>query len=103
MPVPVHWVPTPCARGDADEVVWNTTSQALQNLGISQYKVVDYGANKDGAIYRYQLFFTNTRGSGWGFTDEADEQYICSTALDRTHFLQYNSDKPTIKSVTQDV
>jgi len=91
----VDWKPV---GGRFDDVPWIEADLAITAMGISQYKLFDAGPNTN-HIWRYQLYFINTEGSGFYFTDESDDEYSCSTMIDGEHNIQYNSDKPTIVSV----
>lgn len=71
------------------------TSQAIQNLGIDRAEI-----GPGIAPYSYKLDFWNTKGWGFSFKDASGDIYQCSTIRNGHHFVQYNSNNPTIVSVT---
>jgi len=88
----VDWKPV---GGDFEDLKWVETSAAVQELGISQYRIYDAGPNTS-QIWRYQLFFTSTKGWGFEFEDASHDKYPCSTVINGEHNIQYNSDQPDI-------
>lgn len=93
----VHWVPV---KGHWLSVPWTQTSPEIQNLGISQYKLYYHGKGASDDYFRYRLWFTNTKGWGFAFTDDSNDTYTCKTVWNRDHCIDYDSDNPTIKLVT---
>ena len=84
--VDVHWVyPS----------VHNPTSSAVRDLGISRAEL-----STGIAPYSYKLDFWNTKGWGFYFRDASGDTYHCSTIRNGHHFIQYNSDHPTIVAVS---
>ncbi len=71
------------------------TSQAVQGIGIDRAEV-----GTGVAPYSYKIDFWNTKGWGFYFKDASGDIYHCSTIRNGHHFVQYNSDKPTIVEVT---
>jgi len=74
-----------------------TTDDVRTTAGITQYNL---SATPDGANYQYILQFNNTDTYDYEFYDETNDSYEVNTWLDRTHFVQYDSDKPTIVRIT---
>ncbi|MCJ1452324.1 hypothetical protein MMC28_002666 [Mycoblastus sanguinarius] len=87
---------------------WVATSPEVQQIaGITRYKLIYYpqpdtppGQDPPPIWYDYTLWFTNTEHYDYFFTDKTGDHYENNTYLDRDHFIQYNSDDPTIVSIT---
>lgn len=82
---PLHW------RVDDD----STTYKGAINIGI----VGGYVTKDNGRIYTYRVYFGNKREWRFTFKDETGDTYSCSTLLNRVHYIDYNSDKPSIIGV----
>jgi len=71
------------------------TSQAVQNLGIDRAEI-----GTGIAPYSYKIDFWNTKGWKFYFKDATGDIYSCATIRNGHHFVQYNSDNPTIVEVS---
>jgi len=76
---------------------WIDTSPDIQELGISRYKLVR--EQDDKKAWEWVLWFTNTKGWGFVFTDATGDTYTCSTPVNGNHSVGYDSKKPTIVRV----
>lgn len=75
----------------------NTTDEVRTTAAITQYYL---SANPIQSVWGYGLQFTNTDTYDYFFYDETGDCYEVDTWLTHTHFVQYNSDKPTIVCIT---
>lgn len=55
-----------------------------------------------GTIYKYRVWFYNSKGWGFRFKDETGDTYKCSTVRNGWHYIDYNSSKPTMIGVKAD-
>lgn len=74
-----------------------TISSDAEEIGIKSGNVT---SNHPSALYSYTLKFVNTTGWGFYFKDKTGDIYHCSTILNSSHTIFYNSDKPTMISVS---
>lgn len=51
-------------------------------------------------LFDYHLWFTNTEHYEYYFTDKTDEHYENNTYINRDDYISYNSNSPTIISIT---
>ncbi|KAJ3548427.1 hypothetical protein NMY22_g1261 [Coprinellus aureogranulatus] len=78
---------------------WKTPDQdVIDKVDISRYTLTQSSSS----IYSYILTITNTQNWDYTFYDDTGDYYSlnCFTAGD--HYVQYNSDEPTIRTVTAD-
>ena len=92
--IKVDWPVTGTGAGTG----WVSTSAEVQQIAaITRYKLI---RNTPPDPFEYTLFFTNTEHYDYYFTDKTDEHYENNTYINRDHFIGYNSDDPTIVSIT---
>ena len=91
-PVTTDWVPT--------------SSEVQQIAGITRYKLLyeprpepPPGEKPPPIWFNYHLWFTNTEHYDYYFSDKSDH-YENNTYINRDHYVDYNSDDPTIVSIT---
>ncbi|KAF9262701.1 hypothetical protein L218DRAFT_960182, partial [Marasmius fiardii PR-910] len=89
------WIPVNWKVGDAK---WADADQATKDEGVSRYQLY-YNGHPN--VYDYTLEFTNTKGWSFHFLDDTKDCYSCDTALNRDHYIKYNSKEPTIKFVKE--
>ena len=88
------------ANSEYATLVWtvngdSTTSRAAMNIGI----VGGYVNKGSGKIYDCQVTFSNTEGMSFRFMDQSGDTYWCSAPRNGNHYINYNSDKPSIIGV----
>ena len=71
------------------------TSREAEEIGI----VTGYVSNDRGVIYSYRINFFNRKGWSFKFLDESGDVYEITTIRNGWHYIDYNSDKPTIIGV----
>lgn len=71
------------------------TSSQAEDIGIAQ----GYVSNDRGVIYKYRINFQNSKGWSFKFKDESGDEYKCMTIRNGWHYIDYNSEKPTIIGV----
>ena len=83
--VNVNW---PVAGG------WVPTPELVDTLGIAGYSLME----TKGIIYKYTLTFQTVPPSTFDYTfdDASGDSYVCNTWQDGFHYINYNSDDPTI-------
>ncbi|PUU78394.1 hypothetical protein B9Z19DRAFT_1065075 [Tuber borchii] len=69
-----------------------TTEDVKTTAAITQYNL----AEVDGDTFKYTLEFSNTDTYDYKFFDQTGDSYEVNTWQNRTHYVKYNSDKPTI-------
>lgn len=77
-----------------DEVGY--VSPGAQAIGIANAYVL---SSSHATIYTYRLWFENTKGWGFDFKDDSGDVYGITTILNRWHYIDYNSPKPTMVGV----
>jgi len=75
-----------------------TTEDVKTTAAITQYNI----AEVDGDTYKYTLEFTNTDTYDYKFFDQTGDSYGVNTWQNRTHYVKYNSEKPTIVYISGD-
>lgn len=88
-----------------DSEDWVPTSPEVQRIaGITRYRLFRNPSpdhqNPPLHWYEYTLSFTNTEHYDYYFTDKTNDHYRNDTYINRDHDIQYNSDDPTIVSIT---
>ena len=76
-----------------------TTDEVRTTAGITQYNLSEIPEDV-GSDYQYILKFNNTDTYDYYFYDETNDSYEVNTFTTRTHYVQYNSEKPTIVRIT---
>lgn len=71
-------------------------SPGAENIGI----VNGYVSHDRGVIYAYRINFYNSKGWHFKFIDESGDVYSITTIRNGWHYIDYNSDKPTICGVS---
>lgn len=91
-------------NGDYKDLKWTLgdeqdyTSRAAKGIGIGGGYIVE-GSKIVTIYYDYRICFMNTKGWGFKFKDENGDTYSCSTVLNGSHYIDYNSSAPTIVGV----
>ncbi|KAF7333100.1 hypothetical protein MVEN_00136700 [Mycena venus] len=77
----------------ANTTSWQGTQSDVQTIaGITQYALYQ----TTNPLYPYILWFTNTEHYDYFFYDQTGDSYQVDTWRDGSHWVQYNSAKPTI-------
>ena len=71
---------------------WKDTTQEVREKA----KIPRYNLYKAGGIYDYRLEFINEDTYHYHFHDEEGDSYSVNTWTTGSHFVRYNSTKPTI-------
>lgn len=91
-------------RGVNWKPVKNSTKWIVQsNEFTSETAITRYNLdNRTSSIkaFRYKLWITNLRNFDYFFTDESGDTYNINTFRTGDHFVEYNSDKATIKLIS---
>ena len=83
--VSINWI----ANGES------TTSRNAVNIGI----VGGYVNQDTGVIYENQVNFSNNARWSFLFQDKTKDTYSCSTPRNGNHYIDYNSEDPTMIGV----
>ena len=91
--VNVNWPLTPPG-------IWVPTPELVDPVAISGYALVE--SDTVLSIYAYTLNFQNVGITHYDycFTDGTGDSYQCNTYEDGFHYINYNSDNPTIVSIS---
>ncbi|KAL3587886.1 hypothetical protein FPOAC2_13785 [Fusarium poae] len=88
--ITVNWVPT----YDAD---WEPASDEVKSrAAITERRVARF----NGTYYSYIIEFVNTEHYNYHFWDETGDSYSVNTFTNGHHYVRYNSEKPTIISIS---
>ena len=76
-----------------------TTTEVYDVAGIEKYELSENGWWN---WYKYSLWIKNNVNYTYGFKDESPDTYYLTTIVHGEHYVQYNSDKPTIIHIKGD-
>lgn len=92
---------------DISEESWRSVNWAPNGKSETSRKAITRGliggfVDKASSylIYEYRINFANFDRQSFRFKDETDDTYVCITLRAGNHYIDYNSDKPTIVGVS---